>query len=266
MQLQRKAEELETVALEAITCNHHLRMAKDALKNNNPPKGLTPTMFLTAHKQSKELTDAVNAELTQCGLKICSHLVAHYSTLLADANKSMGELQIELNQIADSAESQEQITALKSKVEYHLTNINNKCERKATQFKETFQKKRSRDTNTEQPSTSKHPRLDKLELNSTTDRDAAITNLFQVVNDVSNNQQPHSLSINNSLLPTVSHKATRTRPWLRPWTRKRQRKPKRRKRTRPPLLTRKTLKKHKHRTNYRTKHRHKHNPSANIYC
>lgn len=72
-QLKHKAEVFEFVALEAITCNHHLRMAKDAL-NNKPPKGLTPTLFLTAHKKTAELSAAVDAELPQCGLKVCDHL------------------------------------------------------------------------------------------------------------------------------------------------------------------------------------------------
>ena len=106
-----------------------------------------------------------------------------------------GGMQIELNQIAESAETTELSTTLKSKCESYLTNINNKCEKKAAEYKDTFKKKRTRDNEDEPTSTDKCPRLNTPDLNSTQAGDAAITNLFQAVNDVIQNKHVYQTLI-----------------------------------------------------------------------
>jgi hypothetical protein len=42
--LKNKVDELEEAALEGIRINHHLKMAKEAIKAKKPPKGLTPRL------------------------------------------------------------------------------------------------------------------------------------------------------------------------------------------------------------------------------
>ena len=105
----------------------------------------------------------------------------------------MGDIQIELNQIAESAETTELSTTFKSKCESYLTNINSKSEKKAAEYKDMFKKKCTRDNEDEPTNTNKRPRLDNPDLNSTQARDAAITNLFQAVNDVIHNKHVYKI-------------------------------------------------------------------------
>ena len=63
---------------------------KEAQTKNNPPKGLTPTLRLTAMGQTRALTSEVDKLLKECGLKISTTLSHHYQTLI-DTNKQEGK-------------------------------------------------------------------------------------------------------------------------------------------------------------------------------
>ena len=60
---------------------HHLRMAKEAIKSGNPPKGLTPSLTLIAYLETEELKAAVKTEMTQGGLAVCWLLRNHYNAI-----------------------------------------------------------------------------------------------------------------------------------------------------------------------------------------
>ena len=61
--ITKKSEELKNASLEEIHLNHHLRNAKEAIKAGKPPLGLTPKLNLTVYRRTKELQDAVDAEM-----------------------------------------------------------------------------------------------------------------------------------------------------------------------------------------------------------
>jgi hypothetical protein len=77
--VKNKTEELETAAIEGIRINHHLRMAREAIKADKPPKGLTPHINVTAYLGDAELQGAVDEEMTKAGLAVCSLLQSHFS-------------------------------------------------------------------------------------------------------------------------------------------------------------------------------------------
>lgn len=185
--------------------------------------------------------------------------VTTYNKLLSEANKKLGEIQADLHQIAESADSAENNTALKTKCESYLTNINNKSEIKVAEFKESFQKKPARDMDSDQPGPSKRTHLNKPDLNSTTDRNTAITDLLQMVSDVMPNKYTSLILIT----PPFPHLATRLPPAQgtgRGQGRGRGRKGWRGRGWGHPFQLEKLIRTQ----NYRRKHSHKHNPGSNI--
>ena len=89
----KKADKLETAALEAIKVNHHLKMHKEAIKTGKLPKGLIPTVHLTVHAQTQELTSAVNDKLVKCWVQICRLLKLHYTIIMKQTNSWITELE-----------------------------------------------------------------------------------------------------------------------------------------------------------------------------
>ena len=135
-------------------------------------------------RQTKELSTAVDEELTKYDVQICRLLKLHYANIMEQTNGCIAELQASLTDITKSSASPAENTILKN-CEKRLTEINKKWEAKAEEFKQTFQRKRARDTETDltlEPI--KRPRITTMVLNNTVDRNAAITQLIEAVNEV----------------------------------------------------------------------------------
>ena len=97
-------KEFEQTALESIRVNHHLKMAKEEGK---PPKGLMPTIKLTAYLGTSELLKSVNQALMSCSVNACKILQTHYSSLLKDNKEKMTKIESDIKDQVYSMENEE---------------------------------------------------------------------------------------------------------------------------------------------------------------
>ena len=174
--------------MESIRINHHLKVCKEAVRTGQPPKGLTPTVKLTAYLGGSELNSKVQDELTKCGVTICGILKNHHAHHLEISQENVKKLGAEATALVDSAEDESYRDTMIDKLKTALLNIEQKCETEARLYNERATKKRARDTANEEagPSNKRSkPSSISMVLNSTADRDVAINKLFEAVNDVS---------------------------------------------------------------------------------
>ena len=82
-------------------------MAKAAVKSGKPPKGLTPTIKLTAYLGTSELSKSVDQALVSCSVNVCKILQTHYSSLLKDNKEKMIEIESNIKDQVDSIENEE---------------------------------------------------------------------------------------------------------------------------------------------------------------
>ena len=100
-------------------------------------------------------------------------------------NTKIKELKASLADITKSGASPGECTQLKEKCEKLLANINKKCEAKVEELRQSFIRKSARDMDTETgPGPNKRPRIAAADPNNTASRNAAITQLIEVVNKV----------------------------------------------------------------------------------
>ena len=83
---------------------HHVKMAKEAIKAEKPPKGLTPALSLTAYLETNELNQAVLDKMTKAGLLVCRLLKEHYSAIYHVNMATIQTLDQEINELPDTAE------------------------------------------------------------------------------------------------------------------------------------------------------------------
>ena len=252
--LTEKGNELETAALDAIKINHHLKMCKEALKTNTPPKGLTPILNLTTQGQTSELEAAVKAELVKSGLEVCWLLKLHYITLMEQTNQKIGELQSAMNDISDSGSTTENET-LKSICQKRFADISKKCEDKSQDLRKTFTRKRARDTEQPLPDTKK-ARITPTVLNTITEWVTAIQDPIKVVNEVGITPNQYY----NTIIPPPPHTAS-----LKPGktAKPSPKRPRKRQKRRPSASTRMKLKRARHTKSYKKKLRNRNKLTKN---
>lgn len=134
--IKYKLKGAEDLACESIRLNHHLKMAKEAVKSKKPPRGLTPTLKLTAYLGTTELSHNVDQLLISCGVDICATLQKHYSKLLKDNKEKIAQLYQEINTLVDSAENTTYRATLTEKVKKANDSITAGCEKQASQLAE----------------------------------------------------------------------------------------------------------------------------------
>ena len=61
-------------------------VVREAIAKNTPPKGLTPSLHLTAMGQTQTLMDEVSKHIKNCGLSVRKALINHYTTLTDNTN------------------------------------------------------------------------------------------------------------------------------------------------------------------------------------
>ena len=101
-------------------------MAKEAIKQGRPPKGLTPQIYLTAYSQTDKLKQDVDTALTSCGIQICGILATHYTNLLSTSREKLERLQVELNSLAESTTDPTEKQSNEALIKTLLDDINKK--------------------------------------------------------------------------------------------------------------------------------------------
>ena len=205
--------------------------------------------------------------MSKAGLAVCSLLQQHFSKALKESKEKIDALNGELTSLAESTEVEGYRNELQSRVQKALNDISTKCETEAKNLTERSSRKRTREPAgpAEVPPKRTRPNNGPPVLNTTLDRDTAITMLFEGMNDVSDqnniNSPTYSISPPTDKSPATPTKRAKLWPRPRPTQRKGKRRQRRKGRiqrsqklARPPKPQRLELRKKRH-----SKHRKKHN-------
>ena len=104
-------EQLVKHTQNCVRAAHHKKIIQAALTTRKPPKGLTPTLRVTAMGQTPQLTNKIDAILNECALKVCTTLTEHYTQIIT-TNKTTNELSEKLKKtesMAKGTNNEEQI-------------------------------------------------------------------------------------------------------------------------------------------------------------
>ena len=187
-ELMQKGQQLTQFATTCIQANHHLRIVNEAQTKNAPPKGLTPTLRLTAMGQTTTFTTEVEKILRECGLTICKMLSNHYVAIIKE-NKQGGKNT--LSEMEAMANKHPDPTTKKNLLET-VANLSKEAKEKAielsTELKGKANRKRARtETDEDQQLTRKSHRVEENDLLT-----KIIERLNQVTPKITINLQNHN--------------------------------------------------------------------------
>ena len=89
------------------TSNHHITVLLNSIETGTMPKGLIPTIRLTAFKQSNELEIMIEAIMKEASIKCVKALIAHYKEVKHDSKlkaiKTEQSIKQKIDESSDSA-------------------------------------------------------------------------------------------------------------------------------------------------------------------
>ena len=140
--IRKKCDEFERVGLENIRVTHHLKMAKEAIKAEKPPKGLTPALALTAFLETEELrTSLSKLKWSEAGLQVCRLLKNHYSAIYHTNMAIIEATEHEIRELPETAEDPYHKAALKQWVSKTMDEITAKFQAEKKKLAERANKK-----------------------------------------------------------------------------------------------------------------------------